>query len=85
MYDYNSSVHYDKFNFRANVDLALTKSTTLNLNLANIYEKSFGPGDSDNDNRIWEYTYLVSPNAFPMSFHYKKSLKYSISQYRYHL
>lgn len=63
LYDYNSSVHYDKFNFRANVDLALTKSTTLNLNLANIYEKSFGPGDSDNDNRIWEYTYLVSPNA----------------------
>ena len=68
LYDYNSSVHYDKFNFRANVDLALTKSTTLNLNLANIYEKSFGPGDSDNDNRIWEYTYLVSPNAFPIEY-----------------
>lgn len=68
IYDYNSSINYNKFNFRANVDLALTKSTTLNLNLANIYEKSFGPGFGDNDNSIWSYTYLVSPNAFPVQY-----------------
>lgn len=68
IYDYNSSINYNKFNFRANVDLALTKSTTLNLNLANIYEKSFGPGFGDNDDTIWQYTYLVSPNAFPVQY-----------------
>ena len=69
LYDYNSSVHYDKFNFRANVDLALTKSTTLNLNLANIYEKSFAPGDDEkNNDRIWSYTYMTSPNAFPVEY-----------------
>lgn len=67
-YDYNSSINYNKFNFRANVDLALTKSTTLNLNLANIYEKSFGPGHGDNDNDIWSYAYLTSPNAFPVEY-----------------
>lgn len=70
LYDYNSSVHYDKFNFRANVDLAVTKSTTLNLNLANIYEKRFAPGDGDdnNNNRIWGYTFETSPNAFPIEY-----------------
>lgn len=70
LYDYNSSVHYDKFNFRANVDLAVTKSTTLNLNLANIYEKRFAPGDDDenNNNRIWSYTFETSPNAFPIEY-----------------
>lgn len=70
LYDYNSSVHYDKFNFRANVDLAVTKSTTLNLNLANIYEKRFAPGDDDenNNNRIWGYTFETSPNAFPIEY-----------------
>lgn len=67
LYGYNSSINYNKFNFRANVDLSLTKSTTLNLNLANIYEKSFGPG-FDDDNYMWTCTYLASPNAFPVEY-----------------
>jgi len=66
IYGYNSSIRYDKFNFRANVDLSLTKSTTLNLNLANIYEKSFGPGRDKAD--IWLYSFFTSPNAFPVSY-----------------
>ena len=45
----------------------VTKSTTLNVNLANIYEKSFGPGFGDNDNDIWSYTFNASPNAFRYS------------------
>ena len=66
IYDYNSSIHYNKFNFRANMDFSLTTSTTLNINLANIYEKSFGPG-STTDN-IWGYTFATSPNAFPVQY-----------------
>ena len=58
---YNSAIRYNKFNFRANVDLNLTKSTVLNVNLANIYEKSFGPGYGDNDNDIWSYAFQTSP------------------------
>lgn len=38
IYGYNPSIRYNKFNFRANVDLNLTKSTVVNFNLANIYE-----------------------------------------------
>lgn len=49
IYGYNPSIRYNKFNFRANVDLNLTKSTVVNFNLANIYEKSFGPGFGDTD------------------------------------
>ena len=64
----NSSINYNKFNFRANIDLNLTKSTVLNVNLANIYEKSFGPGFGDNDNDIWGYTFNASPNAFPIEY-----------------
>lgn len=68
IYGYNSAIKYNKFNFRANVDLNLTKSTILNVNLANIYEKSFGPGFGDNDNDIWSYTFMTSPNAFPVQY-----------------
>lgn len=65
-YDYNSSINYNKFNFRSNIDLSLTKTTVLNVNLANIYEKSFRPSQS-NDN-IWGYTFMTSPNAFPVEY-----------------
>lgn len=65
-YDYDSSINYNKFNFRANVDLNLTKTTVLNLNLANVYEKSFAPGRATGD--IWSYAFATSPNAFPVEY-----------------
>lgn len=68
IYGYNPSIRYNKFNFRANVDLNLTKSTVVNFNLANIYEKSFGPGYGDTDAGIWSYTFMTSPNAFPVQY-----------------
>ena len=66
IYGYNSSINYNKFNFRANVDMNLTKTTVLNVNLSNIYEKSFAPGRSKGD--IWGYTFMTSPNAFPVQY-----------------
>lgn len=66
VYDYDSSINYNKFNFRANVDVNLTKTTVLNVNLANIYEKSFGPGSSTAN--IWSYAFATSPNAFPVQY-----------------
>lgn len=68
LYGYDSSIRYNKFNFRANVDVKVTSSTTLNVNLANIYEKSFGPGSGDNDNDLWSYLFMTSPNAFPVEY-----------------
>ncbi|MDR2563780.1 MAG: TonB-dependent receptor [Prevotellaceae bacterium] len=68
IYGYDSSIKYSKYNFRANLDLNLTKSTVLNVNLANIYEKKYGPGAADNDDNIWTYSFLTSPNAFPFEY-----------------
>lgn len=68
IYGYDSSLRYNKFNFRANVDINVTPSTLLNVNLANIYEKSFGPGYGDTDDDIWSYTLSTSPNAFPVRY-----------------
>lgn len=64
--DYNSSINYNKINFRANLDINLTQSTILNVNLANVYEKKFSPGASMDD--IWLYTFITSPNAFPVRY-----------------
>lgn len=66
IYGYNSSIRYNKFNFRANVDLNLTKSTVVSLNMANIYEKMFAPGASSGN--IWSYAFMTSPNAFPAQY-----------------
>lgn len=68
IYGYNSSLRYNKFNFRANVDINLTSSTLLNVNLANIYEKSFGPGFGGEDSSLWSAVFMASPNAFPIQY-----------------
>ncbi|MGQ1788176.1 SusC/RagA family TonB-linked outer membrane protein [Saccharicrinis sp. GN24d3] len=64
--DYNSSINYSKYSFRANLDLALHETTTLSINLANVYESKDSPGESRD--RIWQYTFRTSPNAFPARF-----------------
>ena len=66
IYDYDSSINYNKFNFRANVDMNLTPTTVLNLNLANIYEKRFAPGASTGD--IWSWAFQSSPQSFPKEY-----------------
>lgn len=66
MKEYNSSINYQKFNFRSNIDISLSQSTTLNINLTNIYEKKNSPGASTES--IWSYSFLTSPNAFPVVY-----------------
>lgn len=68
-YDYNTSINYKRYSFRANVDLSVTKSTTLNINLSNLYEVKNEPAGSSNDSnsrgRIWDLAYRTAPNAYP--------------------
>ncbi|MDR3118684.1 MAG: TonB-dependent receptor, partial [Mediterranea sp.] len=68
LYGYDPSINYNKYNFRANVDLTVTKSTKLNVNLSNIYEKAMGPGSSSDADNIWGYAFHTSPNAFPLYY-----------------
>ncbi len=64
--DYTSSINYNKINFRVNLDVNLTQSTILNINLANVYEKKYSPGASLDD--IWYYAFATSPNAIPVRY-----------------
>lgn len=66
MNQYNTSVYYRRFNFRANVDLKILKYTNIGVNLATTFEKKNEPGSSGGD--IWRYALRTSPNAFPMTF-----------------
>ena len=66
VYGYDSSISYDKFSFRANVELNLTESTVLNLNFANIYETKVSPGTSSGT--IWSWAFSTSPNAVPYEY-----------------
>ncbi|MGM9737870.1 MAG: SusC/RagA family TonB-linked outer membrane protein [Candidatus Cryptobacteroides sp.] len=63
---YNTSIRYNKFNFRSNVDINITRTTVLNLNLSNVFETKIRPGSDKND--IWVSSFQTSPIAFPPYF-----------------
>lgn len=63
---YNPNLNFKRYDFRSNVDLNVTKSTTLSLNLAAMLVNSRFPGASSRD--IWYNTYATNPIAFPVSF-----------------
>ena len=56
---YDAGMHYDKFSFRSNVDINLTKSTTLGLNLSNQFTSTNSP--SSDRNEIYSRTLAASP------------------------
>lgn len=63
--EYDSSINYSKINFRANLDINVTRTTTLSVNLATVYEKKNSPGKAGD---IWGYAFHTSPNAFPLYY-----------------
>ena len=63
---YNTSVFYRRFDFRSNVDIKLHKNTTLNVNLANTFERKNDPGTSAAS--IWSSAIICAANAFPMLY-----------------
>lgn len=66
MKNYNSSLDYSKFNFRSNLDVDLTKTTVVSINLSNIYETKTIPGGAGD--AIWNNAFTISPNAFPVRY-----------------
>lgn len=63
---YSTDLKYTKYNFRANVDLQVEKNTTLNLNLATIFEETNQPGQGASS--IFEYALTTPANAFPVKY-----------------
>lgn len=60
---YNPSLRYNKFSFRSNLDIDLSSSTILNLNLSNQYETKNRPGTGLGD--FWQRCIDVPPIAMP--------------------
>ncbi|MGN1226003.1 MAG: SusC/RagA family TonB-linked outer membrane protein, partial [Candidatus Cryptobacteroides sp.] len=63
---YDNQIRYDKFNFRSNVDIDITKSTTLALSLSTQYYTKTTPGHSLAD--IYAYTMYATPISSPPVF-----------------
>ena len=63
---YGTEMRYTKYNFRANIDIQVEKNTTLNLNLATIFEQRNKPGTDSN--QIFQYSLLVPGVLFPEKY-----------------
>lgn len=63
---YDANMRYSRYNFRANVDINITKSTELSLSLANVYSTKNRPGSKLND--LYWKTMRITPIATPTTF-----------------
>ena len=63
---YNSQMNYQKFNFRTNVDINITKSTVLGMDLSTQFTKKNKPGSDISE--IYNYALQISPIGFPVVF-----------------
>jgi len=62
---YNSDLRYNKFNFRTNLDVDLTETTKLKVNLGGVLDNRSWPGVNI-DNSIIDALYSVPSGAFPV-------------------
>ncbi|MDU1891526.1 MAG: TonB-dependent receptor [Dysgonomonas sp.] len=67
MNDYSTNAKYNKFNYRANVDVNVTKSTIVNLGVSGWIVDQNKPGHSTTDN-MWMHLMTLSPVAVPVMY-----------------
>ncbi len=63
---YNPNLNFKRYDFRSNIDLNLTKSTVLSLNIASMLVNSRFPGNSASS--IWYSSFATNPVAFPVKY-----------------
>ena len=66
MKNYDTSLYYQRYNFRSNVDVQVFRHTKVNINLGTSFERKNEPG-GDTGN-IWKYSLSTAPNAFPLYY-----------------
>lgn len=64
--DYNTNAKYDKVNYRANVDVNVTRSTTVNLGVSGWLVDQNKPGRSSDD--LWKFMNRLTPVAVPVMY-----------------
>lgn len=65
---HNTNVNYHKYNFRANVDANMTKTTLLSLNLESIITQRNSPGYGDNNNALWQAQANLPATIVPVKY-----------------
>lgn len=63
--DYDMSFQYKRFNYRANLDIDLTKSTTLTFNVAGRTDNNSKPKTGQGTNGIFKQFYYSTPFSSP--------------------
>lgn len=66
--NYDNNVGYNKYNFRANVDANLTKSTIVELGLESIIVNNSFPGYGDNNQALWDAQANMTPVTVPVVY-----------------
>lgn len=64
----NTNVDYHKYNFRANIDANLTKTTLLGLNLETVFVTQNAPGDGLSNNALWAAQANMPPTLVPVRY-----------------
>lgn len=66
--NYDTNVGYNKYNFRANIDANLTKSTNLELGLESVIVNNAFPGYGDNNQALWNAQANMTPVTVPVVY-----------------
>lgn len=62
---YNYGYQYDRFNYRSNLDLDVTKSTTISLNIAGVVDNSDKPYTGQGSSGMIKNMYYATPFSSP--------------------
>lgn len=65
---YNTNVNYNKYNFRANVDVNMTSTTNLVLGLETVIVNQNFPGYGDNSDQLWITQANMTPVTVPLVY-----------------
>lgn len=64
--DYNPNLNFKRYDFRTNVDVNITRTTLLQMNLSAMLVNSKYPGISAG--KLWYLSYATTPVAFPIQY-----------------
>lgn len=65
---YDTNVKYSKYNFRANVDVNMTRTTNLILGLESVIINQNFPGYGDNSDALWQAQANMTPVIVPLVY-----------------
>jgi len=65
---YSTNVAYQQYNFRANIDVNLTKSSILTLGLEDVMVNQNYPGFGNNSQSLWDSQANITPVTTPIAF-----------------